>query len=233
MRHHVTHDSHALRWHVRRAYDPFPCPPGRAPGGWEEETISDGTVGAVSEGSTSKSSCRRSRSQGRGQRGTHAHSAGHSLPLATATKGETRPVPRRNRAVQTACGTGGGFGMTPWCDDLVCSGRRLLADRHSLPFPWTLSLCRRWCPSASHRPVTFLFFPALTVPLPCPFLSLGLSLRRPRCPSASHHSFPSPIPLKQGGGGISGRDTFAGEFRLQGRWRKMSPGKMTGVLAVQ
>ena len=31
---------------------------------------------------------------------------------------------------------GGGFGMTPWYDDLVCSGRRLLADRHLLdPFP--------------------------------------------------------------------------------------------------
>ena len=86
---------------------------------------------------------------------------------------------------------GGDFGMTPWCDDLVCSWRRLLADCHSLPFPWTLSLHRRWCPSASHHPVTFLFLPALTVPLPCPFLSLGLSLRRPRCPSASHHSFPS------------------------------------------
>ena len=39
-------------------------------------------------------------------------------------------------------GLGGGFGMTPWCDDLVCSWRRLLADRHSLPFPWTLSLHR-------------------------------------------------------------------------------------------
>ena len=84
-----------------------------------------------------------------------------------------------------------GFGMTPWCDDLVCSWRRLLADRHSLAFPWTLSLHRRWCPSAPHHPVTFLFLPALTVPLPCPFLSLGLSLRRPRCPSASHQSFPS------------------------------------------
>ena len=83
------------------------------------------------------------------------------------------------------------FGMMPWCDDLVCSWRRLLADRHSLPFPWTLSLHRQWCPSASHHPVTFLFLPALTVPLPCPFLSFGLSLRRPRCPSASHHSFPS------------------------------------------
>ena len=108
--------------------------------------------------------------------------------------------------------------MTPWCDDLVCSWRRLLADRHSLPFPWTLFLHRRWCPSASHHPVTFLFLPALTVPLPCPFLSLGLSLRRPRCPSASHHSFPShslgrlcqrsprtcPVSLLWSGGGRGG-----------------------------
>ena len=57
---------------------------------------------------------------------------------------------------------GGDLGMTPWCDDLVCSWRRLLADRHSLPFPWTLSLHRRWCPSASHHPLTFLFLLALT-----------------------------------------------------------------------
>ena len=85
----------------------------------------------------------------------------------------------------------GGFGMTPWCDDLVCSWRRLLADRHSLPFPWTLSLHRRWCPSASHHPLTFLFLLALTFPLPSPFPSLGLSLCRPTCPSASPHSFPS------------------------------------------
>ena len=75
--------------------------------------------------------------------------------------------------------------MTPWCDDLVCSWQRLLADCHSLPFPWTLSLYRRWCPSASHHPLTFLFLPALTFPLPFPFPSLGLSLRRPQCPSAS------------------------------------------------
>ena len=86
---------------------------------------------------------------------------------------------------------GGGFGMTPWCDDLVCSWRRLLADRHWLPFPWTLSLHRRWCPSASHHPLTFLFLLALTFPLPSPFPSLGLSLCRPPCPSASPHSFPS------------------------------------------
>ena len=85
----------------------------------------------------------------------------------------------------------GDFGMTPWCDDLVCSWRRLLADRHSLPFPWTLSLHRRWCPSASHHPLSFLFLPALTFPLSFPFPSLGLSLRRPQCPSASPHSFPT------------------------------------------
>ena len=79
----------------------------------------------------------------------------------------------------------------PWCVVvLVCSWRRLLANRHLLPFPWTLSLHRRWCPSASHHPVTFLFLPALTFHLPFPFPSLGLSLHRPWCPSASHHSFP-------------------------------------------
>ena len=81
--------------------------------------------------------------------------------------------------------------MTPWCVVLVYSWRRLLADRHSLPFPWTLFLHRWWCPSTSHHPLTFLFLHALTFPLPFTFPSLGLSLRRPQCPSASHHSFPS------------------------------------------
>ena len=80
--------------------------------------------------------------------------------------------------------------MTPWCVVLVCSWRRPLADCHSLPFPWSLSLHRRWCSSASHHHVTFLFLPALTFPLPFPFPSLGLSLHRPWCPSASHHPFP-------------------------------------------
>ena len=60
--------------------------------------------------------------------------------------------------------------MTPWFVVLVCSGRRLLADRHSLPFPWTLSPHRPWCPSASHHPVTSLFLPVLTFPLYFPFL---------------------------------------------------------------
>ena len=47
--------------------------------------------------------------------------------------------------------------MTPWCV-LICNWRRQLADRHLLPLAWTLSLRRRWCPSASHHPVSFLSF---------------------------------------------------------------------------
>ena len=77
-----------------------------------------------------------------------------------------------------------------WHDAMVCTWQRPLADRHSLPFRWTLSLHRRWCQSASHHPVTFLFLCALTFSLPFPFLSLGLSLHRLWCPSASHHPFP-------------------------------------------
>ena len=95
---------------------------------------------------------------------------------------------RVDRAV--ACSGSAGFGMTPWCIVVVYSWRRLLADRHSLPFPWTLSLQRRWCPSASHHPVTFLFPLALSFPLYFPFLSFGLSLHRPWCPSTSYHPFP-------------------------------------------
>ena len=55
--------------------------------------------------------------------------------------------------------------MSPWCVVLICSWRRLSADRHSLPFPWTLFLPRRWCPSASHHPVACLFLLALSFPL--------------------------------------------------------------------
>ena len=91
---------------------------------------------------------------------------------------------------------GGGFGMTPWCDDLVCSWRHLLANRHSLPFPWSISLHRRWCPSASHHPLTFLFLPALTFALPFPFLSLPLAF--PSVGGIAHrpHHTPSlPVPL--------------------------------------
>ena len=38
---------------------------------------------------------------------------------------------------------GGGVGMSPLCIVLVCSWHRLLADRHSPPFPWTLFLYRQ------------------------------------------------------------------------------------------
>ena len=82
---------------------------------------------------------------------------------------------------------GQGGGGSPWCVALVCSWRRLLADRHSLPFPWTFSPHRPWCPSTSQHLVSFLFFLALSPPLYFPFLSLGLSLHRPWCPSACHH----------------------------------------------
>ena len=58
--------------------------------------------------------------------------------------------------------------MTPRCV-LVCSWRRKLADRHLLPFPWTLSFHRRWCPPASHHPASFLSLLAYL------FLSTSLS----------------------------------------------------------
>ena len=72
---------------------------------------------------------------------------------------------------------GGGFGMPPWCV-LVCSWRRQLADRHFLPFPWTLSLQTRRCPSASHHLVSFLSLLGLSFPLYFPFLSLGRFCQR-------------------------------------------------------
>ena len=71
--------------------------------------------------------------------------------------------------------------MSPWRVVLVCSWRRLLDDHHSLPFPWTLSLRRRWCPSASHHPVSFLFLLAQSFSLHFPLVSLGrLCQRSPR-----------------------------------------------------
>ena len=68
-----------------------------------------------------------------------------------------------------------------WHGALVCVGcswRHQLANRHLLPFPWTLSLCSRWCPSASHRPVTVLSLLGLSFPLHVLFLSLGKLCQR-------------------------------------------------------
>ena len=49
--------------------------------------------------------------------------------------------------------------MTPWCVVLVCSWRRLLADRHLLAFPWTLSphLCIPLVGCANRAPGLALF----------------------------------------------------------------------------
>ena len=86
----------------------------------------------------------------------------------------------RGNALDSRYGGAGGC-MTPWCIVLVCRWRRSLADRHSLPFPWTLYLHRRRCPSACHHPVPFLFLLRLSCPLYFPFLSLGkLCQRSPR-----------------------------------------------------
>ena len=96
---------------------------------------------------------------------------------------------------------GGGGGMTPWCVVLVCSGRRQLADRQSLPFPWTLSPHRRWCPSASHRPLSCLSPVGLSFPLYSPFLSLW------RLCQWSPRIFPVSLlclgSTQRGGGGLS------------------------------
>ena len=72
--------------------------------------------------------------------------------------------------------------MSPWCIAFVCSWRCPLADRRSLPFPWALSLRRRWCPSASHHPVPFLLpYPSLSTSLsfPLAFPSIGRGAHRP------------------------------------------------------
>ena len=82
--------------------------------------------------------------------GRAACGRGRSAPIQPTVSNPPGPDPNPKAPVKSVVGGGGG-GMTPRCDDLVCSWRRLLADRHSLPFPWTLSLHRRWCPSASHH----------------------------------------------------------------------------------
>ena len=63
--------------------------------------------------------------------------------------------------------------MTSPCA-LVCSGRRRLADRHLLPFPWTLSLRRRRCPSASHHSSPSKAYLSLSTSLSFPFGGAGV-----------------------------------------------------------
>ena len=77
---------------------------------------------------------------------------------------------------------GRGLACRLGCFVLVCSRWHLLADRHSPPFPWTLSLRRRRCPLASHRPVPSLSLLALSFPWYHPFLSLGLLRQRTPLP---------------------------------------------------
>ena len=104
----------------------------------------------------------------------------------------------------------GGFGMTPWYV-LVCSWRRQLADRHLLPFPWTLCLHRRRCPSVSHPPVTFLSLLGLSLPLYTPLPWVGCANRAPalslvHCSVLGPHrggQLPSPLArcVQERGGG--------------------------------
>ena len=78
------------------------------------------------------------------------------------------------------CEGEGGFGMSPW---ICCTRLQLAAPIGRSPFtalPRTLSLRRRWCPSASLHPVSFLFLLALSFPLHFPFLSLGRLSQRSR-----------------------------------------------------
>ena len=60
--------------------------------------------------------------------------------------GGVNHTPKEGREGRAMVGGWGGFGMSSWCVVLICSWWRLLTDRYSLlPFPWTLSLHRRWC----------------------------------------------------------------------------------------
>ena len=62
-------------------------------------------------------------------------------------------------------GGGGGLACRLWCTVLVCSWRRLLANRHSLPFPWTLSL--HWLTTV-YPSSPSLAYPALSTSLSFP-----------------------------------------------------------------
>ena len=78
-------------------------------------------------------------------------------------------------------------GMPPGCLVLVCSWWRPLADCSSLPFPWTLSLHWRWCPSASHPPCVLPLppCPIISSPLPFPFPWSVVPMEPPDVPCSS------------------------------------------------
>ena len=87
------------------------------------------------------------------------------------------------------------FAMPPWCIVLVCSWRRRLADRHSLPFPWTLSLMG----GGAHRPLTTLCPSSSSLPN----LSLSTSLSEP--PDFPCFTALCGVHTEEGGGGEGGR----------------------------
>ena len=92
-------------------------------------------------------------------------------------------------ANQAAVCPGMGFGIMPR-RIAVCSRRQLMTSRHfPLPFPSTLSLRRRWPPSAS-PPLRALPLPLPGPPSPpyTPFHSLGMWCQRKSCPVCQVHT---------------------------------------------
>ena len=78
----------------------------------------------------------------------------------------------------------------PWCVVLVCSWRRLWANRHSLPFPWTLSGCLCFF---AYGPVSS----ALSCPATCSLIGGGAHWPLPPCvlPLPPCPIFPSLLPF--------------------------------------
>ena len=128
----------------------------------------------------------------------------------------------------------GGLGMTLW-RVLVCSGRRLSAERHSLPFPWALSLRRRRPPSAP-QPLTPSLSPlpglSSPPPHPLPFPPEVVELEVPTEPPSC--TAPCRVRTEEGhgpgaskwGAGVCGRSVERGgggvEYGGGGGWHKAS-----------
>ena len=113
---------------------------------------------------------------------------------------------------------GGGGGMTLWCVlVLVGSGRRQLADRHSLPFPRTLSLRKAVVPVGLSPPCALPLPAGLPLPslLPLPFPPEVVPTEPPDFPCFAapcrvhrggqlHSQLPSSVRVVVGGGGSVG-----------------------------